>query len=65
MTLREKAKEKFGQEYISQCPSLVFEIPCLAISDFPICHDESCWKYHQTDKIEYKENPKDIFKQQL
>ena len=65
MTLREKAKEMYGENYTKECPSTVFGIGCMANNDWPDCHDESCWNFHQTDKIEYKKNPKAVFRQQI
>jgi hypothetical protein len=65
LTLREKAKEMFGEGYIKECPSKVFGIGCFADNSYPFCGHESCWKEHQTDAIEWKENPKDMFSQQV
>lgn len=65
MTLRDKAKEMFGENYISECPAKVFGIGCLADSSYPVCGHESCWREHQTDAIQYKGNRIDMFSQQV
>jgi len=65
MTLKEKAKEMFGEEYYKECPATLFKIGCLANNDHPDCHDESCWSYHRTDLIEFKDKPKEMFRQQI
>lgn len=65
MTLREKAKEMFGDSYIKQCPSKAFRIACFANNDYPYCGTESCWVFHKTDIIQYKDNLKDVLSQQI
>ena len=65
MTLEEKAKEMFGENYTKECPAKVFKIGCMADNEFPSCGKKSCWDYHKTNLIEYKETPKEIFKQQI
>lgn len=65
MTLTEKAIEMFGLDYIKECPAQLFKISCFADNSFPTCRTKGCWNYHRTDIIEYKENNKEIFQQQL
>lgn len=55
----------FGKNYTSECPAQTFGIACLADSNFPTCCNETCWKYLNTDKLEYKEEAKEMFTQQV